>query len=128
MVNLYSLDKYRNKSPAILNLYGNYGDDGNGAFIVPSPIDRKSLSIIASNGDGWEHISVSRKTRCPKWAEMDHVKRLFFKPNEVVMQLHVADSDHISIHEYCLHLWRPLNCAIPLPPSYHVGPKINLHG
>lgn len=37
------------------------------------------------------------------------------------MQLHVDVSDHISVHPNCLHIWRPTDVAIPLPPKIMVG-------
>jgi hypothetical protein len=96
------------------------GDDG-GAFAMKSPTDRKPLKVIASNGDGWDHVSVSRDDRCPDWAEMEHVKRLFFQDWETAMQLHVAVADHISLHPNCLHMWRPQTELIPLPRPYMVA-------
>lgn len=76
-----------------------------GAFVGKCRSAR--LHIIASDGGGWDHVSVSLPTRCPTWDEMCWVKRLFFEPHEVVMQLHPAESDHINNHQHCLHLWRP---------------------
>ena len=90
--------------------------DGSGAFEIPSPIDGESLCVIASVGLGWDHVSVSRRRRCPNWIEMDFVKRFFFRGDEVAMQLHVQAKDHVNVHPYCLHLWRPQNADIPLPP------------
>ena len=75
------------------------------------------LAIIASWADGWDHVSVSRKDRCPTWDEMETVKRLFFSDDEIAMQLHVPPSDHINVHPYCLHLWRPHSADIPMPPK-----------
>lgn len=89
------------------------GDDG-GAFIVP--FETAQLHVIASTGLGWDHVSVSLKNRCPNWREMSYIKDLFFEENDVVMQLHVAKKDHINFHNHCLHLWRPQNETIPLPP------------
>jgi hypothetical protein len=40
-----------------------------------------------------------------------------------VMQLHAPRAQHINIHPHCLHLWRPLTCDIPMPPSELLGPK-----
>ena len=54
-------------------------------------------------------------------ASSDAVKRRFFWPHEVVMQLHPAEADHLSLHPYCLHLWRPHRVAIPLPPKEFVA-------
>lgn len=123
MRNLHLLDAYRETGPEIVRLWGFVGDETCGMFHVPSPIDRAPLCIIASSGGGWDHVSVSRQNRCPNWPEMEHVKRLFFKDDETAMQLHVPPSDHISIHPYCLHLWRPHDTEIPRPPSWMVGPS-----
>lgn len=97
-----------------------------GVFLIPVKSSKRPLMVIASRGDdeggmGWDHVSVSLPARCPTWAEMDHIKRLFFKPEEVAMQLHVAESEHISNHPYCLHIWRPTAAQLPLPPSIMVG-------
>lgn len=117
-----------------------------GAFVV---LHRgKRLRVIVSAGGGWDHVSVSCADRCPTWDEMSYVKRLFFYPQETVMQLHVPERQHINCHPFCLHLWRPQTEAeiaeerkacveagevwtdcdmrspgeIPLPPSEFVGP------
>ena len=76
-----------------------------------------------SFGFGWDHVSVSAKNRTPTWAELEYVRKLFFKPHETVMQLHVPESDHVNCHPFCLHLWRPQNEKIPRPPEWMVGPK-----
>jgi hypothetical protein len=75
------------------------------------------VTCLATTGLGWDHVSVSLPRRTPTWHEMDAVKRIFFAPDEVVMQIHPAESDHINMHPHCLHLWRPSNDIIPLPPK-----------
>jgi hypothetical protein len=122
MRNLRPLDGYRITDPRLLRRWGGWaGDETCGGFCIASPIDGGELTVIASSGEGWDHVSVSRKNRCPNWPEMEHVKRLFFRDDEVAMQLHVAVKDHISQHPFCLHIWRPQSGAIPLPPSIFVG-------
>lgn len=123
MRNLRLLDQYRRTDKAVINHFGWAGDEGNGAFEVPSPIDKAPMMVVVSNGDGWEHVSVSRMNRCPNWPEMEHVKRLFFRNDETCMQLHVPETDHISFHPNCLHIWRPTGVEIPRPPSWMVGPE-----
>lgn len=103
------------------HVYGNSGDGKNGVFSIPSPIDQKELRVIASDGFGWDHVSVSRGNRCPNWDEMAHVAKLFFKDDEVAMQLRVRVVDHVNYHPNCLHWWRPQREAIPTPPSIMVG-------
>lgn len=91
-----------------------------GAFIVPSPRSGAKLMVVASNGAGWDHVSVSLRNRCPTWDEMERVKRLFFLPTETAMQLHVQPSAHVSVHPNCLHIWRPQDTGIPMPPEWMV--------
>ncbi len=120
MRNLHTLDAYRMRGRAVTDHYGSEGDESCGAFIIPSPIDRAHLVVVASAGAGWDHVSVSRKNRCPNWQEMEHIARLFFCDDEVVMQLHVPATDHINIHPHTLHWWRPWDVPIPLPPKIFV--------
>jgi len=88
-------------------------------------ISHCTLAIVVSDGEGWDHVSVSLPNRCPSWEEMCFVKDLFFEPHEAVMQLHPPRSEYVNYHKFCLHLWRPYNKRIPLPPSIFVGPKEN---
>ena len=111
MKDLSDLNKFRVAHP----LFGLEGDDRNGCFYIPGPCGMK-LQIIASCDAGWDHVSVSLKNRPPNWAEMSFVKVKFFEPEETAYQLHVAESEHINLHPNCLHLWRPHDKEIPLPP------------
>jgi hypothetical protein len=99
------------------------GNDYNGFFIYWSSYNenqRTELHVVAGCGNGWDHVSVSTRARCPVWHEMEQIKRLFFEEHETAFQLHVAVKNHISIHPYTLHLWRPHDHPIPLPPHYMV--------
>jgi hypothetical protein len=117
MRDLKLLDAYRRTDRDVRVFYGSSGDATCGAFQVPSPIDKAALMVIASSGDGWDHVSVSRANRCPNWPEMSHIRTLFFRDEECVMQLHVPKSEHINAHPNTLHLWKPHNEKIPLPPK-----------
>jgi len=122
MRNLRLLDIYRRTDRDVRDYFGGIGDETCGMFVVPSPIDQAHLTVVASSDLGWDHVSVSRKNRCPNWPEMEHVKRLFFKDDETAMQLHVPVADHLSFHPNCLHLWRPQNADIPRPSASMVAP------
>lgn len=101
----------------------NYGN--NGLFIIPGPEFAK-LAVIVSDQDFWEHVSVSvlkKPHRCPTWAEMCFVKDLFWPEHETVIQYHPPKSAHVSFHDWTLHLWRPCDVDLPLPPHTMVGPK-----
>ena len=120
MRNLHELDIHRMRGDAVKEFYGFEGDETCGAFSVPSPVDRQPLLILASSAGGWDHVSVSRKNRCPNWAEMEHVARLFFRTDETAVQFHVPASDHINVHDHCLHWWRPQEAPLPRPPGIFV--------
>ena len=47
----------------------------NGAFLLP--YQSFTLSVIASDGQGWERVSVSQPNCCPNWREMCFIKDLF---------------------------------------------------
>jgi hypothetical protein len=90
-----------------------------GAAEIAGPF--RPLTIIFSDGEGWEHVSVSTPGRVPNWQEMCFVKELFWAPDDVVMQLHPARAEYVNNHDFCLHLWRPQGQVIPTPPKYLVG-------
>lgn len=96
--------------------YGN-----NGMFLVRTLKFKREFKVVASDGAGWEHVSVSLHDRTPTWEEMNFIKGLFWDEEDLVMQLHPPKSDYINNHKYCLHLWRPINQAIPTPDSLLVG-------
>lgn len=57
----FDLDKYRQENVELL-LYGGSGvGTNNGVFIIP--YQGRNLAVIASDGDGWEHVSVSLPNR-----------------------------------------------------------------
>lgn len=93
------------------------GDDG-GAFRIK--VRKQTLTVVASWGCGWDHVSVSLPHRCPTWEEMEAVKRALFQDDELAVQYNMPPSKHISVHPYTLHLWRPQNVEIPLPPAWMV--------
>ncbi len=121
MRRLRELNAYRDR--AWERQLGAEGGDTGGCFVLPAPCTAGvKLRCMIGVGEGWDHISVSTTLpRCPTWAEMEHVKRTFFKPDEVAMQLHVPPTDHISVHPHCLHIWRPHASSIPLPPKWMVA-------
>lgn len=120
-------EKFRVKR-GVMSSDSSFGN--NGQFIIPHPKIKDYFFItIASDGNGWEHVSVSiyskriKVDRCPTWEEMCFLKGLFWDKEDVVMQLHPAESEYVNNSKNCLHLWRPVGIEIPTPNSYLVGIK-----
>jgi hypothetical protein len=111
-------DTHRAKMPIEFINLNPHAVDGEycGCFIFRRGGD-STLRVFADSSDEWDHVSVSLVNRCPTWEEMEYVKRLFFKDTETAMQLHVPPADHINVHPYVLHLWRPKKVEIPMPPK-----------
>ena len=94
-----------------------------GCFEVPYKSFKLKVIICDGSESGWDHVSVSLPNRCPNWEEMSFIKDQFFGGDETVIQFHPKKSEYVNNHPYCLHLWKPYNQDIPLPPSEYVGIK-----
>ncbi|MFZ1398909.1 MAG: hypothetical protein WAS33_18535, partial [Candidatus Promineifilaceae bacterium] len=75
----------------------------NGAFSVRTIKFNRTLQCIASDGEFWEHVSVSVYDRCPTWEEMCFIKSLFWSDDDLVIQLHPVKSEYVNNHQFCLH-------------------------
>lgn len=61
-----------------------------------------------------EHVSVScmNRRKLPSWDDMAKLKNMFFYPEEMVVQIHPAESRYlhgVNGLDNVLHLWRPMN-------------------
>jgi hypothetical protein len=119
LIEKHRLTIEKSKKPHKLVSDSSYGN--NGLFIIK----RKNLiySCIASDTKGWDHVSVSintgkdfKKNKLPTWEEMCWIKELFWEDEEEVIQIHPRKSQYINVHPHVLHLWRPQEKNIPLPP------------
>lgn len=121
MVDLSTLGRYRDKkAEREFAAMGILGNDNNGVFKVF--VNGRSLFCVASDGGGWEHVSVSpcnrKRNTYPTWEEMSAIKDIFFNPDECVIEYHPPKSEYVNNYPYCLHLWRPNDgTAIPMPPK-----------
>ena len=91
-------------------------DGGDGWVTIRGTI----FIVVYSNGGGWDHVSVSNKSRCPSWGEMCIIKDIFFEEEECCVEYHPAKSNYVNIHPNCLHIWKPQNRSIPVPPKIFV--------
>ena len=120
-------EKYRiSGGPEIDPMY--YSDESfgnNGAFciLLKSNGKARKFTLLASDGEDWEHVSVSLPDRCPTWGEMTYIKDLFWGEDDCVVQYHPPKEDYINNHPYCLHLWRSIDKEMPKPRFELVGLK-----
>jgi hypothetical protein len=119
-------NKNRNRIHPQLGSDDNIGN--NGLFIIPyfKP-NGLEFRVIASDGEGWEHASVSIALpervalRCPTWEEMCYIKKMFWDEEDCVIQYHPSKSEYVNYHPFVLHLWRPTNQVIPIPKKIMIG-------
>jgi hypothetical protein len=120
--------KYLNRCripPGKSKMYGSRPSDGfNGAFHIT--INGLELLALASDGMGWQHVSVSiarQPTHTPSWHIMCACKNLFWEDTDTVMQLHPPKALYVNHHPGCLHLWKPTmdGVIIPLPHPAMLG-------
>lgn len=75
---------------------------------------QNTLTVVADDKDGWEHVSVSvfqSNTKMLTWEEMCEVKEIFWRPDEEVHQIHPKESDYVhgvGAKKNVMHLWRPV--------------------
>lgn len=111
------IERFRDKEFE-LSFYGINGDSQNGVFKIP--YKHQLYTVIASNGGGWEHVSVSGD-KTPSWNCMCYMKDLFFNDEETVIQFHPKKSEYVNLSKTCLHLWRNIEKEAELPPKILTG-------
>lgn len=65
-------------------------------------------TVIFDNKDGIEHVSISpaSKNVIPNWYELVETKRIFWQPEEEVVQYIPKNSEYVNIVKNCMHLWK----------------------
>ena len=112
----YEIEKHR-VTQGPMGSDASYGN--NGLFVIIRHPD--TLNVIASDGMGWEHVSITIKDRTPTWDEMSYIKNLFWNEDETVIQYHPKKSEYVNQHPYCLHLWKKADKDYELPPKGLIG-------
>lgn len=122
---MYDLSMHKENAAAIDGFERNSSKSG--FFMFRSPVDKRTVRVIASASHGWDHVSVSRADRCPVWEEMEWIRRKFFRPEEFAFQYHAPIADYVDGSKFsncvtCLHLWRPWESGgFTVPPKWMVG-------
>lgn len=70
---------------------------------------------VELDGAPWLHVSASRPTRIPSYLDMTYIKDTFVGTERFAYSVWAPRAEHISIHDYCLHLWCKLDGPPPLP-------------
>ncbi|KLU61862.1 hypothetical protein CEB3_c17800 [Peptococcaceae bacterium CEB3] len=91
------------------------GEDGGWAFVY-LPTRKKPSLVIFSWGGGWDHVSISNEKSSCTWHEMALIKGIFFREDEYAVQYHPPKAQYANMRPYVLHLWRPQNEKLPVPP------------
>jgi len=119
-------NKYRERNHPLLKSDDTLGN--NGCFVIPhNKIANYVFFIQASDGMGWEHVSVSvgeknkKQSRCPTRFEMCFIKSIFWDEEDCVIQYHPSKSEYVNLHQFVLHLWRPTDKMIPIPLKQMIG-------
>ena len=81
---------------------------GVGAFCALTPGGLKIIATVDEiDGREWLHASVSRKSRVPTYDDLCIVKQALVGPDAVAYQMFPKKTEHVSNHDFCLHLWAP---------------------
>jgi hypothetical protein len=67
------------------------------------------VGIELHNGKRWRHFSVSYRSRCPIYPELQQVRRIFAGHNNAAVHVFPPDKEKVNVHPYCLHLFSPLD-------------------
>lgn len=120
--NLDHLEKHR----VTTGHFASNPGDPFGAFLIPGRGGKLRVIFGDGNLTGWEHASACflkpsgyrGKVRAvpPSWDQMAMVKDLFWKRDECCVQYHPPEEDYVNHCEGALHIWRPTNQQVPMPP------------
>ena len=71
---------------------------------------RVARTVLKTVGDVyWLHVSASRQFRPPSWMELTKVKDEFVGSDREAYQVFGPAMSHSGVHEFCLHLWWPMD-------------------
>lgn len=76
-------------------------------FDIPHQGLKAGFTIEHHNGQDWLHVSVSRRSRLPSYDDLKKIKHDFIGDDRAAYQAFPKASEHVNLHEFCLHLWSP---------------------
>jgi len=66
-------------------------------------------SAIEKDGRWWMHVSVSKRSGMPTYADLAYIKKHFIGDELKAIQVFAPMTEHVNIHPRCLHLWACLD-------------------
>jgi hypothetical protein len=66
-------------------------------------------TVETYEGQRWLHVSLSRRSQLPSYEDMKLVKHAFIGDDRAAYQVFARAAEHVNVHEFCLHLWCPLD-------------------
>lgn len=118
MFHVPNKDRIKSGTFASDDTFGN-----NGMFVFSKELT--TYFIIASDGGGWEHVSVhcviNGKECTPSWDDMCFIKSIFWDEDDCIVQYHPAKSEYVNMHKHTLHLWKQINDVFPIPNKNMIG-------
>lgn len=105
-------EKYRVKGGINGMMQSDETFGNNGLFIIKTPKISSPLTVIASDGAEWEHVSVSLTHRCPTWEEMCLIKSLFWGLNGATLMPRRANTRHSPATKTLLPASEVVPCTI----------------
>lgn len=92
--------------------------------IAHGAYDDRGVSVIWSveriDGQVWRHLSVATTSGIPSYTMMAGIKRWLLGDEGKAIMVFPPRSEHINIHQHCLHLWEPVGHD-PLPDFRREG-------
>ena len=85
------------------SVYGARGWASRGGLLVMMTAD------VMSDDGRWLHLSASRASHVPTYADLCEVKALFFGPEREALHKFAKRSEHVNDHPYVIHLWSRLD-------------------
>lgn len=93
--------------------------------------DLRVMTTVEKKADGsvWYHVSVvpqDKEPRTATYAEMARVRLAMFKPSATVISVFPPLEEHVSDHDYSLHLWSRCTKGRWLPDLREMTPEGSL--
>jgi hypothetical protein len=101
-----------------------YGPDG---WSMVSTDRRWGVIVTCADHDGrqeWLHASIAGSEELPSYEQLALLHRAVWGTKGWSYQVFAPRAEHISIHDYALHLWGRLDGALALPNFR--GPWVDL--